>query len=114
MAYDPELADRIRDCLADREDVTEKAMFGGLAFLVAGSMAVTASGQGGLMVRVAPEDTESLLELPGVEEVVMRGRSMRGWVRVATDQVAREADLEAWVHRGVTAAARAAGQSTRK
>ncbi len=100
MAYDEELAQRIRDLLDGEADVTEKRMFGGLAFLTGGHMAVAASGQGGLMVRVDPEDTDALVAQPGVRPFEMRGRPLDGWVRVDTDAVAGEAELAAWVERG--------------
>lgn len=93
MAYDEDLANRIRELLAD-ERFTEKRMFGGLAFLVGGHMAVSASGRGGLMVRCAPEDTEAHLA-NGATRMVMRGREMDGWLRVHAD------DIEPWVRVGV-------------
>ena len=104
MAYDEQLAERVRDSLAHLDDVTEKKMFGGLAFLVGGAMAVTSSGQDGLMVRVRKERTEQLLDLPGVEPVVMRDRPMRVWVRVDAALVAADDDLEHWVATGVESA----------
>jgi TfoX/Sxy family transcriptional regulator of competence genes len=102
MAYDEDLAARIRDHLGAEPGVTEKRMFGGLAFLVNGNMSVAVSGQGGLMVRVPPDDTESLLGGEHVEPMVMRGRELRGWLRVDTEGVRTSQDLEAWVERGVT------------
>lgn len=101
MAYDEDLAERIRDRLAAEPDVTEKKMFGGLAFLVDGHLAVAVSGQGGLMVRVEPDDTERLLATAGVEPMVMRGRELSGWVRVAAEQVRTARQLGTWVTRGV-------------
>ena len=103
MAYDPELAERVRDCLAHVEDVTEKKMFGGLGFMVDGSMAVAAGSRGQLMVRVRTDETALALEQPGTSEVVMRGRPMRGWVDVATAALDDD-ELDAWVTRGVDAA----------
>lgn len=100
MAYDSELADRIRSLLADEQAVDEKRMFGGLAFLVHGNMAVAASGQGGLLVRVDPERSDELLDEPGVAPMVMRGREMRGWLRV--ERNATSDDVSDWVDRGVT------------
>jgi TfoX N-terminal domain len=100
MAYDQELADRLRAMLAD-EPVVEQKMFGGLAFLMGGHMSVAASGQGGLLVRVDPAQTDDLLAEPGAEEFVMRGRAMHGWLRVAADAVAEDEALAAWVRRGV-------------
>ncbi len=101
MAYDTELADRIR-LLTAKERPAEKKMFGGLAFLIGGNMSVAASGQGGLMVRVAPEETEALLREPGAEPFEMRGRSMQGWLRVQGDVLDDDAVLAEWVRRGVT------------
>ena len=101
MAYDEALAERIRALTDDEPGLTEKQMFGGLAFLVGGNMAVGASGQGGLLVRVDPDETDSLLETTAAEPMVMRGRSMAGWVRVAADDVATDAELGPWVERGV-------------
>ncbi|MCW2991848.1 MAG: methyltransferase [Solirubrobacterales bacterium] len=94
--YDEGLAGEIREALA-AEDVLaeEKAMFGGLAFLVGGHMAIAASGQGGLMVRCAPEETDALLGEPGAAPFVMRGKEMRGWLRVDAP------DVSPWVRRGV-------------
>jgi hypothetical protein len=101
VAYDEDLADRIRGLLADEPGVAEQAMFGGLAFLVGGHMAVAASGQGGLMVRVEPAETDALVEEPHAEPMVMRGRPMQGWLRVADEGVPEEPALERWVARGV-------------
>jgi TfoX/Sxy family transcriptional regulator of competence genes len=100
VAYDESLAARIREHAAG-EPVEEKKMFGGLAFLLGGHMAVAASGQGGLMVRCAPEETEALLEEPGASPMEMRGRSMGGWLRVSADAVESEPDLGRWVDRGL-------------
>ncbi len=101
MAYDEDLANRIRELMAGEADVTEQAMFGGLAFLIGGNMAVAASGQGGLMVRVEPEETDALLERPHARPFEMRGRSMRGWLRVDDEGVRTKRQLEPWVRRGV-------------
>ena len=101
MAYDEDLANRIRELLADEQGVTEKRMFGGLAFLVGGNMAVAASGQGGLMVRVDPLEGEKLLSREGVRPMEMRGREMAGWLRVDEDGVRTQAQLEPWVRRGI-------------
>ena len=102
MAYDEDLANRIRELIADDPDLTEQAMFGGLAFLIGGNMSVAASGQGGLMVRVDPEDTEALLAKPHARPFEMRGREMRGWLRVDAEGVQTKRQLEPWVKRGVT------------
>ena len=101
MAYDENLADLIRGLIATDPDVAEKRMFGGLAFLVSGNMSVAASGQGGLMVRVAPEDTETLVSQPHARPFEMRGRAMRGWVRVDPEGVRTTRQIEPWVKRGV-------------
>jgi TfoX/Sxy family transcriptional regulator of competence genes len=108
MAYDEVLAGRIRALLEGASDVTEQRMFGGLAFLAGGRLAVAASGKGGLMVRVEPEETDALLADPGVGVVEMRGRPVDGWVRVEADAVRSDRDLEAWVRRGLRHARRPA------
>jgi TfoX/Sxy family transcriptional regulator of competence genes len=102
MAFDEELAERVRALLADERDWTEKRMFGGLAFLVNGNMAVTASGRGGLMVRVDPDETQKLLSRPHVEPFEMRGRELNGWLRVDADGVRTKRQLQPWVDRGVS------------
>lgn len=102
MAYDEDLADRVRELLEGRSGITEKRMFGGLAFLLDGRMAVTVSSKGGLMVRVDPADTSGLVAQAGVERMVMRGRPMDGWLRVDRSAVADEDALRAWVDRGVS------------
>jgi TfoX/Sxy family transcriptional regulator of competence genes len=101
MAYDEDLADRIRRLIAADPDVTEQRMFGGLAFLIGGNMAVAASGQGGLMVRVDPEETETLAAEPHAGRFEMRGRQMQGWLRVDDEGVRAREQLEPWVERGV-------------
>jgi hypothetical protein len=98
MAYDEDLANRIREAIAALEvSVTEQKMFGGLAFLVGGHMSVSAGGRGGLLVRVAPQDTETLLAQPHAARLVMRGRAMDGWLRIAPEGVADDAQLRRWV-----------------
>jgi TfoX/Sxy family transcriptional regulator of competence genes len=108
MAYDEDLADRIRVAVGRSVNstglVTEKRMFGGLAFLLGGHMAIAASGQGGLMVRVDPGQTESALEEPHAGPMVMRGREMDGWLRVEAAGVKSDDDLQRWVDRGLTRA----------
>jgi hypothetical protein len=101
VAYDEGLAARIRQLLAGEPDVTEQPMFGGLAFLVGGNMSVAASGQGGLMVRVDPEETDVLLARPHAEPFEMRGRAMQGWLRIDAEGVRTKRQLEPWVRRGV-------------
>jgi TfoX/Sxy family transcriptional regulator of competence genes len=100
MAYDDELAGRIRALLGDRAALTEKKMFGGLAFLIGGNMAIAASGQGGILVRVDPEESETLVATTPAEPMEMRGRSMAGWLRVESADVAEDAALNEWVERG--------------
>ena len=101
VTYDEALASRIRALIAGELDVNEKPMFGGLAFLVAGNMSVAASGQGGLLVRVVPAQTDALVEEPHAEPFVMRGRAMQGWLRVDAEGVLSTHLLEPWVRRGV-------------
>jgi hypothetical protein len=101
MAYDEDLANRIRELTAAERGVEEKRMFGGLAFLIGGHMSVAASGRGGLMVRVPPDDTEKLLKREHVEPMVMAGRETRGWVSVCDDGVRTKRQLQSWVSRGV-------------
>ena len=101
MAYDEELADRIRALIAGEPSLTEKKMFGGLGFMVGGNMAVAASGQGGLLVRVDPEESSALVESTPAYSMVMRGRPMDGWLRLDAADVAAEPALAEWVGRGV-------------
>ena len=101
MPYDEDLANQIRELIADEPGVTEQRMFGGLAFLVDGNMSVAASGQGGLMVRVEPEETDALLAKPHTRPFEMRGREMRGWLRVDAEGVRTKRQLAPWVSRGV-------------
>ena len=103
MAYDENLAERIRAQLADRGDVTEKKMFGGLAFLIGGHMAVAASGQGGLMVRCDPSATADHI-VDGAEPMIMRGKPMNGWLRVPDQGVADDQELTHWVNVGTASA----------
>src|SRR5919205_1004949 len=97
MAYDEALAERIRELVAAEPGLTEKKMFGGLAFLVGGNMAVAASGQGGLLVRVDPAESDSLVASSNARPMEMRGRSMPGWLRVESEDVAAPDALAAWV-----------------
>jgi hypothetical protein len=101
MAYDEELAARIRDLIGPDPELTEKKMFGGLAFLIHGNMAISASGQGGLLVRVDPARTEEVIVTTKATVAVMQGREMPGWLRVPPDDVATDEDLEPWVELGV-------------
>jgi TfoX/Sxy family transcriptional regulator of competence genes len=101
MAYDERLANRIREAVAGEPGVTEKRMFGGLAFLVRGNMAVSASSQGGLLLRIDPADAQTLTERPGVRRFEMRGREMDGWLRVDSEAVVDDEDLQRWVDTGL-------------
>jgi hypothetical protein len=101
VAYDEALAERIRDLLPADIELTEQRMFGGLAFLVAGHMAVAASREGGILVRVDPDASEPLLAGPGVAPMEMRGRPMTGWLRVDAAHVRTQRQLAPWVERGV-------------
>ncbi len=101
MAYDQELAERMRELLDDEPGVSEMTMFGGLAFLVGGHLAISASGEGGAMVRVDPEESDGLVDAGGAEIVVMRGRPMVGWLRVATQDLSTVEQLSTWVGRGL-------------
>jgi len=104
MAYDQDLAERIRELLVDEPTVTEKPMFGGLAFLLGGNMAVAASGQGGLLVRVDKARTDELVETTSARPMEMRGRPMQGWLRVDADAVRTDAPLAEWVALGTACA----------
>ena len=100
MAYDEELADRIRELLGGERRLTEKKMFGGLGFLIGGNMAIAASGQGGLMVRVDPAQSEKLVATSNARPMEMRGRQMQGWLRVDTEDVPTKRQLARWVRIG--------------
>jgi hypothetical protein len=102
VAYDEELADRIRALLGSEPDLTEKKMFGGLAFLIGGNMAVAASGQGGVLVRVDPAQSDTLVATSNARPMEMRGRQMQGWLRVDSDDVRTESELANWVGLGAT------------
>jgi TfoX/Sxy family transcriptional regulator of competence genes len=101
VAYDEDLANRIRELIGAEPGLTEKRMFGGLAFLINGNMSVAASGQGGLLVRVDPADSDKLIRAQHAELMVMRGRAMQGWLRVAPNGLRNKRELERWVRRGV-------------
>jgi TfoX/Sxy family transcriptional regulator of competence genes len=100
VAYDEELASRIRGLLGGEPGVTEQKMFGGLAFLIGGNMAVGASGQGGILVRVDPAESETLVATTPATPMEMGGRQMRGWLRVDADDVSADHQLSPWVERG--------------
>ena len=102
MAYDEALADRIREQLGDEPNLTEQKMFGGLAFLIGGNMAVAASGQGGLLVRADPDQSDTLVAETSARLMEMRGRQMRGWLRVDAGDVKSKRELAKWVGLGAT------------
>lgn len=102
MAYDENLANRLRDLLADEDAVTEKKMFGGLAFLLHGNMSVSASRSGGLLVRVDPAETDACLARPHTSLMEMGGRSMRGWLIIEPEGLKTKSQLAAWVRRSIT------------
>lgn len=101
VAYDEDLANRIRELISDQPGISEKRMFGGLAFLVGGNMAVSASGRGGLLLRVDPAQADALASRPHAEQAVMRGRAIDGWLRIEAAGVRSKQQLERWVARGV-------------
>jgi TfoX/Sxy family transcriptional regulator of competence genes len=100
VAYDEALADRIRELVAGEPGLTEKRMFGGLAFLIGGNMAVAASGQGGALVRVDPAQSDQLVATTSARPMEMGGRSMRGWLRVGAEDLRTERELARWVELG--------------
>jgi hypothetical protein len=101
MAYDEDLANRIRELVGGEPGVAEQRMFGGLAFLIGGHMAVAASGQSGVLLRVDPDETDALARRPHAGPFEMRGRVMQGWLRVGPEGVRTKRQLEPWVRRGV-------------
>ena len=102
MAYDEDLANRLRELLAAEDAVTERKMFGGLAFLLGGHMSVSASRNGGLLARIDPDDTDAVLERPHVALMEMGGRTMDGWITVAPEGLRTKRDLAPWVKRSVS------------
>ena len=101
MPYDEDLANRLRELLADEDGITEKKMFGGLAFLLHGHMSVSASGRGGVLARIDPAETEAMLKKAHVSRMEMGGRTMDGWLRVAPDGIKTKRQLEPWVKRSL-------------
>ncbi len=101
MAYDEDLANRLRELLADEEAITERKMFGGLAFLHHGNMSVSASGRGGLLARIHPAETDAALGRPHTSLMHVGPRAMEGWIRVAPEGVATKRQLAAWVKRSL-------------
>jgi hypothetical protein len=102
VAYDEELAERIRIRVAGEPGLTEQKMFGGLAFLVGGNMAIAASGQGGVLVRVDPAESDALLASTPARLLEMRGREMPGWLRLGAGDVESDDELAGWIDRGVS------------
>jgi TfoX/Sxy family transcriptional regulator of competence genes len=100
MAYDEELADRIRQLVAGEPGLSEQKMFGGLAFLIGGNMAIAASGQGGLLVRADPDESDTLVATTNARLMEMRGREMRGWLRVDAEDVRTKRELASWAKLG--------------
>jgi TfoX/Sxy family transcriptional regulator of competence genes len=101
MAYDEDLANRVRELISTEDGLTEKRMFGGLAFLLDGHMSVAVSGRGGLMLRCDPAETGALRAKPHAGPFEMRGRAVDGWLRIDPDGVRTKRQLEPWVARGV-------------
>jgi hypothetical protein len=102
MAYDEKLAERIRELVGDEPDLAEKKMFGGLAFLICGNMAVAASGQGGALIRVDPAESDRLISTTSARPMEMNGRQMQGWLRVDSEDVRTKRQLAKWVERGMS------------
>jgi TfoX/Sxy family transcriptional regulator of competence genes len=102
VAYDEVLAERVREVVGAEPGMTEKRMFGGLGFLLYGNLAVSASSQGGLLVRIDPNEAESLISNPHVRRFEMRGREMAGWLHVEAEALASDDELRRWVDKGVT------------
>jgi hypothetical protein len=98
--YDEELADRMRELIGGERDLTERMMFGGLAFLIGGNMAIAASGQGGVLVRVDPARSDGIVDTTVAETAVMRGRPMQGWLRVAPEHLCTKRQLAKWAQLG--------------
>ena len=102
MAYDEDLANRIRELVGGESELTEQKMFGGLAFLIGGNMAVAASGQGGVLVRVDPAQSDALVATTNAQLMEMGGRRMQGWLRVDPEDVRSNRQLAKWVKLGTT------------
>jgi len=101
VSYDEKLADRVREQVLGEAGLSEQAMFGGLAFMINGNLAVSASGQGGLLLRVDPAEADALTADPIADRFIMRGREMNGWLHIHLDATASEAELKRWVSRGI-------------
>jgi TfoX/Sxy family transcriptional regulator of competence genes len=101
MAFDEDLANRIRELILTERSISERRMFGGLAFLIDGNMSVSVSGQGGILLRVDPAETDLLLGKPHAHPFEMRGRVMQGWLRIDAEGLKTKRQLERWVARGI-------------
>jgi hypothetical protein len=102
VAYDEKLADRMRELLRSEADLSEKKMFGGLAFLIGGNMAIAASGQGGVLVRADSAQSDTVVATTNARLMEMRGRRMQGWLRVEPEDVRTKSELAKWVELGTT------------
>lgn len=102
MAYDEKLAERVRELVGEETALTERKMFGGLAFLITGNMAVAVSGQGGILVRADPAESDTLVATTNARPMEMRGRPMRGWLRIDAEELRSDRQLAAWVELGMT------------
>jgi TfoX/Sxy family transcriptional regulator of competence genes len=100
VAYDPDLADMIRECIGAQRGITEQKMFGGLGFMINGNMAIAASGQGGLLVRVDPDESDALVKKTTATTMVMRGKPMQGWLRVPAEDAKTKRQVDKWVRLG--------------
>ena len=114
MAYDEDLADRIRELVANEENASEQKMFGGLAFLVNGNMAIAASGGGGVLVRVDPAESNVIVARTSATPMVMRGKEMQGWLRVGAEDVRTKRQLAKWVGIGTSYARSLPAKGKRK
>ncbi len=114
MAYDEDLADRIRELIADEDNVSEQKMFGGLAFLINGNMAIAASGGGGALVRADPAESDAIVAKTKASPMVMRGKEMRGWLRVDAEDVRTKRQLAKWVGIGTSYARALPAKGKRK
>jgi TfoX/Sxy family transcriptional regulator of competence genes len=102
MAYDEQLAEEVRERLAEVDgELIEKKMFGGLGFMLDGNLVVAASRRGGLLVRTDPADADEVESQPGVEPMKSAGRRMPGWVFVDAGALRSEAELDAWMSRAL-------------
>ena len=101
MAYDEDLASRIRELIASEDGYTEQKKFGVIGFMIDGHMAVGVDGEGRLLIHCSIEETEALLAKPGARPFQMRGREMKGWLQVDAESVSTKRALEPWVMQSV-------------